>query len=208
MRRPTAAAALLVALAIVVYGGYAQHWRWIGINGQTATLWDWLHLLLLPVAALVLSLWLRHRPEVDRSLLAAAAALAIVFVIVVLGGYTIPWAWTGFVGNTFWDWLNLGALPLAVVLVPVFVELRSGWGRRHAVALGVGTAVFAGLVLAGYLAKWRWTGFTGNTVWDWLHLLLLPLLVPAMIVPLLRPIVQERMGVQEEPATSRPATPR
>ena len=39
---------------------------------------------------------------------------------------------------------------------------------------------------------WRWTGFTGNTAWDWLHLLLLPLLVPAVIVPLLRPMVAGR----------------
>jgi len=42
-------AAILVALAIVVYGGYDRHWSWIGINGRTATLWDWLHLLLLPL---------------------------------------------------------------------------------------------------------------------------------------------------------------
>jgi hypothetical protein len=52
--------------------------------------------------------------------------------------------------------------------------------------------VFVALVLAGYLAHWRWTGFTGNTAWDWLHLLLLPLLVPAVIVPLLRPMVAGR----------------
>jgi hypothetical protein len=52
-------------------------------------------------------------------------------------------------------------------------------------------------VLAGYLAHWRWTGFTGNTAWDWLHLLLLPLLVPAVIVPLLRPVVTERFSDAE-----------
>jgi len=48
-------------------------------------------------------------------------------------------------------------------------------------------------VLAGYLAHWRWTGFTGNTAWDWLHLLLLPLLVPAVIVPLLRSAMAQRL---------------
>ena len=52
-------------------------------------------------------------------------------------------------------------------------------------------------VLAGYLARWRWTGFTGNTAWDWLHLLLLPLLVPAVIVPLLRSVVAERFSDAE-----------
>jgi hypothetical protein len=182
----------LVALVIVVYGGYGRHWSWIGINGETATLWDWLHLVLLPVAALVLALWLRHRPEVGRGAGVAVGGGLAGFVIVVVAGYVVPWAWTGFVGNTLWDWLNLAALPLAVAAIPVFVELRPAWRRRHRVALGAGVAVFVAIVLAGYLAPWPWTGFTGNTVWDWLHLLLLPLLVPAVIIPLLRPKVTAR----------------
>jgi hypothetical protein len=66
--------------------------------------------------------------------------------------------------------------------------------------------VFLGLVLAGYLAKWRWTGFTGNTVWDWLHLLLLPLLVPVVIVPALKPMVTARLTrlAEEDPAHQQP----
>ena len=42
-------AVALMVLALVVYGGYGEHWRWVGVNGATATLWDWLHLLLLPL---------------------------------------------------------------------------------------------------------------------------------------------------------------
>ncbi|MGH2893607.1 MAG: hypothetical protein ACRDPM_10135 [Solirubrobacteraceae bacterium] len=181
-----------VVLVLIVYGGYGQHWRWIGVNGKTATLWDWLHLLLLPLAAVVLALWLRHRPQVSGAVATALTVVALVFVSVVLAGYLVPWGWTGFTGNTVWDWLNLAALPLAVALIPVLVELRADWGRRHAAVLAVVAAAFLGLVLAGYLAHWRWTGFTGNTVWDWLHLLLLPLLVPAVIVPVLRPALAER----------------
>jgi hypothetical protein len=199
-----AGVALVVALVVVIYGGYGRHLSWIGINGNTATLWDWLHLLLLPLAAIVLPLWLRHRPRLGATEILSVLAVGAVFLILVIAGYTIPWGWTGFVGNTLWDWLNLAALPLAVALIPVLMELRSEWGRRHALALGTGAAVFAGLVLAGYLAKWRWTGFTGNTVWDWLHLLLLPLLVPAVIVPALRPMVAERVRARAE--EDRPAT--
>jgi hypothetical protein len=187
---------VLVAVVLIVYGGYGRHWRWIGVNGETATLWDWLHLLLLPLAAVALTLWLRHRPPVGGAVAAALTMGALGFACVVLAGYLVPWAWTGFRGNTLWDWLNLGALPLAVALIPVLVELRSDWGRRHAALLAVGAGAFLGLVLAGYLAHWRWTGFTGNTVWDWLHLLLLPLLVPAVIVPVLRPILAERFRGQ------------
>ena len=50
----------VVALAVVVWGGYGHHWPWTGINGGTATLWDWLHLLLLPLAAAILPIWFRH----------------------------------------------------------------------------------------------------------------------------------------------------
>ena len=187
-------AVALVVLAVVVYGGYGEHWRWVGVNGATATLWDWLHLLLLPIAAVALPLWLRHRPQMSGAVVTGVAALLTAFVCVVLAGYLVPWAWTGFIGNTLWDWLNLGALPLAVALIPVLVELRSEWGRRHAVALSIVAVVFIAVVLAGYVARWAWTGFVGNTVWDWLHLLLLPLLVPAVIVPVLRTVLAERFS--------------
>jgi hypothetical protein len=187
-------ALVLVVAVLIVYGGYGRHWRWIGVNGRTATLWDWLHLLLLPIAAVILPLWLRHRPRVNGAVGVAVAGVAAAFVCVVIAGYTVPWAWTGFVGNTLWDWLNLAALPLAVALIPVLLELRTEWGRRHAVALSIVAAVFVAVVVAGYLAHWRWTGFVGNTVWDWLHLLLLPLLVPAVIVPVLRTVLAERFA--------------
>jgi hypothetical protein len=189
--------AVVIAVALLVLiGGYGAHWRWIGVNGRTATLWDWLHLVLLPIAALVISLWLRHRPPLTGMRAVAVAVVAAAFVVLVAAGYMVPWGWTGFVGNTLWDWLNLAALPVAVALIPVLLELRPHWGRRHAAGLAAGAAVFTALVLAGYLAHWRWTGFTGNTVWDWLHLLLLPLLVPAVIVPLLRPMVVQRFEAE------------
>src|ERR1700729_2469190 len=38
-----------LALAIVLWGGYSHHWPWTGINGGTATLWDWMNPLLLPL---------------------------------------------------------------------------------------------------------------------------------------------------------------
>ena len=41
--------AALGVTALIFWGGYGHHWPWTGINGHTATLWDWLHLLLLPL---------------------------------------------------------------------------------------------------------------------------------------------------------------
>ncbi len=194
-------------LVVVVYGGYGRHWSWTGINGHTATLWDWLHLLLLPFAAVLLPLWLRHGSRMGPGLKICLAALAGGFVVVVVAGYTIPWAWTGFVGNNLWDWLNLAALPLVVVLIPVFIELRSRWGRRHAAIAGAGAAAFVVVVVAGSTIPWAWTGFTGNTLWDWLHLMLLPLLVPVVLVPILTPRAMARMGIAEEEETAPQAPP-
>jgi hypothetical protein len=37
------------------------------------------------------------------------------------------------------------------------------------------------LVTAGYSLDWRWTGFPGNTLWDWLHLLLVPFVLPIVL---------------------------
>lgn len=60
-RHTAAAVAGSGALLVLIYGGYAHHWAWTGINGDTATLWDWLHLLLLPLAAGILPIALRRR---------------------------------------------------------------------------------------------------------------------------------------------------
>jgi hypothetical protein len=179
----------VLAAALVLWGGYSRHWAWTGINGSTATLWDWLHLLALPFAVGVLPIWLSHRTRVHVPHRRAALALLGAFVALVTAGYLVPWAWTGFVGNTLWDWLNLVALPLAVALMPVYRDLRRHWAPRHSWSAAVALGLLAGAVLMGYLGGWRWTGFEGNTLWDWLHLLLLPLLLPTVVVPSLRPLL-------------------
>jgi hypothetical protein len=191
--------AAVLVFAIVLWGGYSHKWPWTGINGHTATLWDWLHLLLLPMAVAVLPIWLTREAKLDSLVKRFALAGCAVFAVLVLCGYLIPWAWTGFVGNSLWDWLNLVALPLAVALTPLAVEIREGWTGRHT-ALGLTVAAaFAVIVVCGYLVPWAWTGFTGNTLWDWLHLLLLPLLLPIVVVPFLVPMAQARTVAVESP---------
>ena len=46
--------------------------------------------------------------------------------------------------------------------------------RSHWVAFATAAVVLVVLALGGYLRGWDWTGFKGNTLWDWLHLLVLP----------------------------------
>jgi hypothetical protein len=182
------AGAALLGFAVLLWGGYARHWPWAGINGGTATLWDWLQLLLLPGAFAVMPIWLSRRTRIRRRHKSVAFTALVAFVVLVLAGYTVPWGWTGFTGNRLWDWLELILLPLVIALSPIFPELRAAWRRRHSLfALG-GLTLFGLVVLGGYLGKWNWTGFRGNTVWDWLHLLLLPLLLPTVVLPALMPL--------------------
>jgi hypothetical protein len=222
----------VVVLALVLWGGYSGRMSWTGINGHTATLWDWLHLLLLPAAFALLPLTLSRRAGLTRRHKSIVTAAAVAFALLVLFGYVIPWGWTGFSGNRLWDWLELLVLPMAIALTPLYGAMRAGWSRRHTIAVMCGLAVFGVIVLGGYLWNWGWTGFHGNTLWDWLHLLLLPLLLPTIIVPALIGVTAARLVLAEEereldatvggeaeaseaaapppaspPATSAPATP-
>src|SRR5581483_5263 len=163
-RRPSRArlalyTALVLAAAVVLWGGYAKHWPWAGINGKTATLWDWLNLLMLPLAVAVLPLWLSRRTRVAGRHKLVGTAFVIAIAALAVAGYTIPWSWTGFVGNKLWDWLELLALPVAVALIPAYPELRASWGRRHVSVALVASALLIVAALGGYLGHWSWTGF-------------------------------------------------
>jgi hypothetical protein len=151
--------------------------------------------MLLPVVVAVLPVWLSRKAHLRRAHKTAGLATFGVFVLLVIVGYTASWGWTGFVGNKLWDWLELLALPLAVALAPLCADLRTSWSARHTLVGGGLVAVFLVPVLGGYLGHWGWTGFAGNTLWDWLNLFLLPLLVPTIVVPAIASIATE--GVLE-----------
>lgn len=192
-RRTTAvlaAAVAAVVAAVVLWGGYSHRWSWTGINGHTATLWDWLHVLLLPGAFALLPVWLAERGRLSPRHRHIAGIAFSAFGILVLAGYTIPWAWTGFVGNRLWDWLELLALPLAVALSPLGDQIRSAWSPRHTAIALCGLVAFVIVVIGGYVGDWRWTGFRGNTLWNWFELLLVPLLLPFVVVPKLKPMAE------------------
>ena len=89
-RRSLAVAALLL-VALVLWGGYSHRWPWTGINGHTATLWDWLKLLLLPMAVAILPIWANRDARLDSRVKAGALVAAGLFGLVVLAGYLVPW---------------------------------------------------------------------------------------------------------------------
>ena len=113
-----------LGFAIVLWGGYGNHWRWTGINSATATLWDWLHLLALPFVFAILPTWIRADTRIEPRAKRVGGGLLAIFVLVVVLGYSVPWAWTGFRGNTVWDWLGLVVLPVTLLAMPRFAQLR------------------------------------------------------------------------------------
>jgi hypothetical protein len=121
-------AVAVLAFAIVLWGGYRHHWPWTGLNGRTATLWDWLHLLMLPLAVAVLPVWLSTETRVAHETKRFGWAVLAAFVLLVILGYTVPWGWTGFTGNTLWNWLNLLLLPLLLptVILPALKPIATG----------------------------------------------------------------------------------
>ena len=73
-------------LAVVLWGGYSGRMSWTGINGHTATVWDWLHLLLLPAAFALLPLTLSRRAGLTRRHKSLVTAAAVAFALLVLFG--------------------------------------------------------------------------------------------------------------------------
>ena len=86
--------------------------------------------------------------------------------------------------------------PSTLSRSPVVLNCASQTHDRSREAVGEreSAGAFIAVVLGGYVGKWGWTGFRGNTLWNWLQLLLLPLLLPTVVVPALMPIATSNAG--------------
>jgi hypothetical protein len=202
-RNPLVIALGVVAAAlflIVVVGGYSWQWRWTGLS-DSVTLWDWLQVLALPVVVAATPILVRHRRGLQGRHRRAMAVGVLAFGALVIAGYLVPMGWTGFTGNTLWDWLEL-------LLLPVVLATASLWAttwppaRSHVVVVGCAMAALVVLAVLGYTIPWRWTGFSGNTAWDWIKLLLLPLMVPLVLVPPVARYLSGRLSVAAPPGPS------
>jgi hypothetical protein len=173
-----AVAGFVVALAVVLIGGYGFGWRWTGLDGKK--LWDWLELLLLPGSLAVFALWFSLRGAAPTPWRIALATIFVSVGVIAVGSYGLGWTWTGFQGNELWDWLHLWVLPLTLMLLPAWLASR-GTHRRQWLAVEVTVVAFLAVtVIGGYGFGWKWTGFAGNRVWDWMNLLIVPFVLPAL----------------------------
>jgi hypothetical protein len=174
---------------VVVWGGYARGWQWTGFraNGQ---LWDWLNLLLLPTVVAIIPVWIRYKKYFRRTLRAVYGATFAAGTGFVFAGYLIPLGWTGFRGQTLWTWTELLLLPAVIAVTTALASMRvkpaaflkslRPYQRGVLATLAIGWAV---TLIGGYALRWQWTGYHGNTLWNWLTLLLLPLVFPTFLLP-------------------------
>jgi hypothetical protein len=180
--RAVFAAGAAAGLVVVLVGGYRYRWSWTGFADNNQ-LWDWLNLLILPVALGTFAVWLKHGSRMARPRRLALAAAVLAFAAFVAAGYLVPLGWTGFEGNTLWDWLTLLLLPLALMTVKLWPSTAREIGAWHivcSVALALALVV---TLIGGYLAGWAWTGYPGNTLWDWLSLVLGPVVIATLVIP-------------------------
>jgi len=177
----TAIVLVIVAFGVILWGGYTQGWEWTGVSDKD-TLWHWMQILMVPIAFAALPGVLRDHQALRSSRKIMMVSVVVLFVGFVIVSYVVPWDWTGFTGNTLWDWLSLLLLPIAIISVR-FLRAERTLTWAHYVSAAVLVAGFAVLVFLGYVAPWDWTGFTGNTFLDWVQLLILPILFPTVVVP-------------------------
>jgi uncharacterized membrane protein len=172
----------LAATVVIVVGSYAAHWTWTGLkaNGQV---WDWMQLLLLPVAIGTFPLWLRFSAEMSPARRTALGAAVLAFTAFALVGYLVPLHWTGFRGHTLWSWLTLIALPITIITVAVWPKTGRTFRPFYGVAAGALAAAWIVTVIGGYAAHWTWTGYPGNTLWDWVKLFLAPIAITTFLIP-------------------------
>jgi uncharacterized membrane protein len=172
---------LAAVFAVTVAGGYGLGWQWTGFEDNN-TLWAWLQLLVLPVVIGALPFWYRTHRRLEKEWRIAGVILAIAAAVVLVGGYALDWDWTGFQGKTLWDWLELLVLPATLAVLPLILAGDRRDDRRVQMAALIAVIALVVCALGGYLLDWDWTGFQGNTLWDWIHLLLVPFLVPAALI--------------------------
>jgi hypothetical protein len=179
-----------VAALVALWGGYRLGWSWTGFQANNQ-LWDWLSLLLLPVALGTIPLWIQDRDYISRPRRVAYGVVIVAWTGLMIAGYLIPLNWTGFPGTTLSDWLGLILVPVALTSTMALTRSRVRSSKTRSLrpyqkgliaALAVGWIV---TVIGGYLLRWSWTGYAGMGLWEWLKLLLEPLVFSTILLPAL-----------------------
>jgi hypothetical protein len=134
--------ATLVILVVLEIGTYAFNWTWTGFKTND-TVWDWLKLLLIPIALAAVPIWFTAEEGQRRMWLAqlkwVLLATIVVLGVLCIGSYAFNWTWTGFKENgTLWDWLDLLLVPLIVAVLPIWYIIRQSRSNSESIQHEIG----------------------------------------------------------------------
>jgi hypothetical protein len=123
--------AVVVIMAILEIGTYAFNWTWTGFKNND-TVWDYLQLLLLPIALAIVPIWLMAEEAQQRIWLAQLKWVLMIsitlLVVLFVGTYAFNWSWTGFKDHgRLWDWLSLLLVPVTVAILPIWYSTRQSF---------------------------------------------------------------------------------
>ena len=134
--------ATLVILVVLEIGTYAFNWTWTGFKAND-TVWDWLQLLLLPIALAAVPIWLMAEEGQQRIWLAqlkwVVLASVVILAVLFIGTYAFNWFWTGFKDHgTLWDWLSLLLVPITVAALPIWYSMRQSRSNFESIRHEIG----------------------------------------------------------------------
>ncbi len=134
--------ATVVIIVVLEIGTYAFNWTWTGFKAND-TLWDWLKLLLIPIALATVPIWFTAEEEQQRIWLAQLKwmllATIVILAVLFIGSHTINWIWTGFKENgTLWDWLSLLMVPVIVAVLPIWYSILQSHSNDESRQHGIG----------------------------------------------------------------------
>ncbi len=134
--------ATLVILVVLEIGTYAFNWTWTGFKAND-TVWDWLKLLLLPIALAAVPIWFTAEEGQQRIWLAQLKwvflASVVILAVLFIGTYAFNWFWTGFKENgTLLDWLGLLLVSLIVAALPIWYSIRQSRSNSESIQHEIG----------------------------------------------------------------------
>jgi len=134
--------ATLVILVVLEIGTYAFNWTWTGFKAND-TVWDWLKLLLIPLALAAVPIWFTAEEGQQRIWLAQLKwvflASVVILAVLFVGTYAFNWFWTGFKENgTLLDWLGLLLVSLIVAALPIWYSIRQSRSNSESIQHEIG----------------------------------------------------------------------
>ncbi len=134
--------AIIVILVVLEIGTFAFNWTWTGLKAND-TVWDWLQLLLLPIALAAVPIWFTAEEGQQRIWLAqlkwVLLSIVVILAVLLIGTYALNWTWTGFKDHsTLWDWLSLLLVPVIVAVLPIWYSISQSRSNSQSIQHDIG----------------------------------------------------------------------